>query len=166
MTRKTGGGRKPRIEHALRQAVTEAIASEVRDPRVHAPTMLTVSRVELNADMSIARCYVSIVAPTDEIRDAALAGLVKATGFLRGPVARQVGLQRAPELRFALDESLDISDQLAAIVRDDVARARAAGRAPESAGGGAAPTPGEATERIDRVDIEDADDEDDEEAGA
>jgi ribosome-binding factor A len=122
-----GGARKARIEHGLREAVTEAIAAEVRDPRVHAATLITVSRVELNPDMSIARCYVSIVA-TDDVRDGALAGLDKAAGFLRGPVARQVGLQRAPQLRFALDETLDVSDKLAAIVRDDEARARTSGR--------------------------------------
>jgi ribosome-binding factor A len=126
-----GGARKARIEHALRVAVTEAIAADVRDPRVHAATLITVSRVELNADMSVAYCYVSIVA-ADDVRDAALAGLDKAAGFLRGPVARQVSLQRAPQLRFALDETLDMSDKLAAIVRDDEARAREAGRTQET----------------------------------
>jgi ribosome-binding factor A len=164
VTRKTGGGgRKPRLEHAVREAVTQAIAAEVRDPRVHAPTMLTVSRVELNADMSIARCYVSLVAADDQVRDAALAGLAKAASFLRGPVARQVGLQRAPELRFALDESLDVSDQLAAIVRDDEARARAAGRGDdrEDRASASPSTDDVITERIDRVDAEDASDEED-----
>jgi ribosome-binding factor A len=139
------GSRKARIEHALRAAVAEAIVADVRDPRVHAATMLTVSRVELNVDMSVAYCYVSIATPDDRVRDAALAGLAKAAGFLRGPVARQVSLQRAPELRFALDESLDMTDKLAEIVRDDEARARAAGRLPAAtdppSGGGAADDP-------------------------
>ena len=122
--------RKARVEHAIQETLTELIASDVKDPRVHAPTMLTVSRVELNVDLSVARCYVSIVGD-DATADAALAGLAKAAGFLRGQVGRRVGLQHAPELRFTTDPSLDMSEKLAAIVREDEEKARAAGREPD-----------------------------------
>jgi ribosome-binding factor A len=119
--------RKTRLEHAIREALTEAIAADVRDPRVHAPTMLTITRVELNVDLSVARCYVSIIGD-DATADAALAGLEKAAGFLRGPLGRQLQLQRAPELRFFADPTIDMSEKLAQIVRDDEEKARAAGR--------------------------------------
>ena len=121
--------RKARVEHGLRDALQEMIAADVRDPRVHAPTMLTVAKVELNVDMSVAHCYVSIVAD-DATADAALEGLKKAAGFLRGPIGRRLGLQRAPELRFLADPSVDMSEKLARIVREDEDRARAAGREP------------------------------------
>jgi ribosome-binding factor A len=122
--------RKARVEHGIRDALTEMIAADVRDPRVHAPTMLTVAKVELNVDMSVAHCYVSIVGD-DATADAALEGLKKAAGFLRGPIGRRLGLQRAPELRFLVDPSVDMSDKLAQIIREDEEKARAAGRAPE-----------------------------------
>jgi ribosome-binding factor A len=128
--RDVSAARKARIEHALVEALAEAIAADVRDPRVHAPTMLTVTRVELNVDMAVARVWVSIVGD-DATRDAALAGLRHAAGFLRGPIAREVGLQRAPELRFELDATVDVADKLAEIVREDEAKARAAGRDPK-----------------------------------
>ena len=138
--KKSGGGsgsaRKTRVEHAMREALTEAIAADVRDPRVHAPSLLTVTKVELNVDLSVAHVYVSIVGE-DATADAALAGLKKAAAFLRGPIGRRLGLQHAPELRFAMDPSLDMSEKLAAILREDEAKARAAGRDPkaEAAGG-------------------------------
>lgn len=124
-----GGARRERVGHNIRDALTEMIAADVKDPRVHAPTMLTVSRVELNVDLSVARCYVSIVGD-DATADAALDGLNKAAGFLRGPLGRRLGLQRAPELRFLPDPSIDVSAKLAAIIREDEERARAAGREP------------------------------------
>lgn len=126
--------RKARVEHGIRDAVQEMIAADVRDPRVHAPTMLTVAKVELNVDMSVANCYVSIVAD-DATADAALEGLKKAAGFLRGPIGRRLGLQRAPELRFMVDPSVDMSEKLARIVREDEEKARAAGREPDKGGG-------------------------------
>ena len=135
-----GGARRERVAHNIRDALTEMIAADVKDPRVHAPTMLTVSRVELNVDLSVARCYVSIVGD-DATADAALDGLNKAAGFLRGPLGRRLGLQRAPELRFLPDPSIDVSAKLAAIIREDEERARAAGREPGVAEPSAAPPP-------------------------
>src|SRR5690348_990105 len=81
MSGKQGGSaRKTRVEHGIRDALTELIAADVKDPRVHEPELLTVSRVELNVDLSVARCYVSIIGD-DATADAALAGLQKAAGF-------------------------------------------------------------------------------------
>jgi ribosome-binding factor A len=121
--------RRERVAHALREALTEAIAADVRDPRVHAPDLLTISRVELNVDMAVANVYVSIVG-SQPVIDAAIAGLQKAAGFLRGPIGRTVGLQHAPELRFMHDASVDMRDKLAEILREDEAKAAAAGRKP------------------------------------
>ncbi|HEU4729693.1 MAG TPA: 30S ribosome-binding factor RbfA [Kofleriaceae bacterium] len=119
--------RKQRIEHGLRDVLTEMIAHEVKDPRVHAATLVTVTRVELNVDLSVATVYVSIVGD-DATADGVIAGLSKAAGFLRGPVGRRLNLQHAPELRFRHDATIDMSEKLAAIIRDDEERARAAGR--------------------------------------
>lgn len=121
--------RKQRVEHGLRDVLTELIAREVRDPRVRAAQLITVTRVELNVDLSVATVYVSIIGD-DRAADGVLAGLAKAAGFLRGPAGRKLNLQHAPELRFRRDVSIDVSEKLAAIVRDDEARARAAGRDP------------------------------------
>ena len=119
--------RKARVEHALRDVLTELIASDVKDPRVRAATLLTVTKVELNVDMAVANVYVSVIGD-DHTADGVLAGLTKAAGFLRGPASRRLALQRAPELRFHLDASVDMSEKLAAIVREDEEKARAAGR--------------------------------------
>jgi ribosome-binding factor A len=119
--------RKARVEHALRDVLQSAIAHDVKDPRVRAATMLTVGKVELNVDLSVANVYVSIV-PDGAVADGALDGLKKAAGFLRGPIGRELNLQHAPELRFFLDATVDVSEKLAAIVREDEERARVAGR--------------------------------------
>jgi ribosome-binding factor A len=123
--------RKQRVEHGLRDVLTEMIAQDVRDPRVRAATLITVTRVELNVDMSVATVYVSIIGD-DDAAAGVLAGLAKAASFLRGPAARELHLQHAPELRFRRDVSIDMSEKLAAIIRDDEDRARAAGREPDA----------------------------------
>ena len=121
--------RKARMEHALRDALTEMIANEVKDPRVRKATLLTIAKVEVNVDGSVANVYVSVVGD-DATADGVMAGLAKAAGFLRGPIGRELHLQRPPELRFIHDVSIDMSDKLASILRDDEERARAVGREP------------------------------------
>jgi ribosome-binding factor A len=121
--------RKQRVEHGLRDVLTEMIARDIKDPRVRAATLITVTKVELNVDLAVASVYVSIIGD-DATADGVLAGLAKAAGFLRGPVGRKLNLQHAPELRFLQDASIDMSEKLAAIIRDDEERARAAGREP------------------------------------
>jgi len=91
--------------------------------------MLTVAKVEMNVDLSVAMAYISVVGD-DATADGVLEGLKKAAGFLRGPIARRLQIQHAPELRFSLDPSIDMSEKLAAIVREDEEKARAAGREP------------------------------------
>lgn len=119
--------RKARVEHALRDVLTELVATEVRDPRVRAATLVTITKVEMNVDMAVANVYVSVIGD-DATADGVIEGLSKAAGFLRGPVGRRLSLQHAPELRFALDVSIDVSAKLAAIVREDEEKAKAVGR--------------------------------------
>jgi len=130
--------RKARVEHALRDVLTELIASEVKDPRVRAATLLTVTKVELNVDLAVANVYVSVVGD-DSVADGVIAGLSKAAGFLRGPAARRLALQRAPELRFRIDASVDMNEKLAAILREDEEKAKAAGRGPAASVAAAEP---------------------------
>lgn len=147
--------RKQRVEHALRDVLTEMISRDVKDPRVRAATLVTVSKVELNVDLSVAMVYVSIIGDA-ATADRALAGLVKSAAFLRGPLARKLNLQRAPELRFTTDVSLDMSDKIAAILREDEEKARAAGRDPRATPV-ITPDPPSVEPAADVVDADDAD---------
>ena len=122
--------RKARVEHALKEALQSAITNDVKDPRVRSATLVTVAKVELNVDLAVANIYVSVVGD-DATADGVIKGLAKAAGFLRGPIGRELNLQHAPELRFMLDVSIDMSAKLHAIVREDEEKARAAGRDPK-----------------------------------
>ncbi len=69
-----------------------------------------------------------------------LAGLHSAAGFLRGEVARQLGLRHAPRLEFQLDTALEQAQSLTQLINTAVATDKAledAGAA--RAGSGAVP---------------------------
>ena len=123
-------GRRPRVEEAIRETLAEMLQRDVKDPRVAGPGLVSVTRVELNVDLSVARVYVSVFGQDPE---RTIAGLTAAAGFLRGPLGRTLRLQKPHELRFVHDDSAGVARKLTDIVREDEAKARAAGRVAEPA---------------------------------
>jgi ribosome-binding factor A len=101
-----------RVDEAVRQVIGDAVAGELKDPRVG---FVTVTDVRTSPDLSHARVYVSVLGAdggaggpsTPEEREASLAGLRSAHGFLQARVARQLHLKRTPTLEFAYDETTD-----------------------------------------------------------
>lgn len=160
--------RKAKVEHALRDVLSELVRREVRDPRVQRVGLLSITKVELNVDLSVAQVYVSVIgaggAGVSAARErAAAAGVVdalsRAARFLRGPAGRALNLAHPPELRFALDESAEMQERLRSVVLEDEARARAAGR--EQTGGAEMERQRVAAERARARALEDDDDDDD-----
>lgn len=130
--------RKQRVAEAIRDNLSEMIAREVKDPRVTAAGLLSITQVEMNADLSVATVYVSIYGSpdgsrgsSDAVADKAIEGLRGAAGFLRGPLARRLRMARPPELRFQRDTGLAFGMELSKIVREDEAKRKAAEAAEE-----------------------------------
>jgi ribosome-binding factor A len=99
-----GSSRRPeQMAETLRQVITDALAREVRDPRVG---FVTVTGVLVTNDFSHARVLVSV--PGDESEKArAIEGLQSAAGFLRSRAARSLTTRSVPELHFELDRGLE-----------------------------------------------------------
>ncbi len=95
--------RPERISELVRQAISTALATELKDPRVG---FVTVTRVTVSPDISHANVYVSVMG-SDEEKARAMEGLENATGFLRTYVARQLHVGTAPELHMELDRGLE-----------------------------------------------------------
>jgi ribosome-binding factor A len=91
------------MAETLRQVITEALAREVRDPRVG---FVTVTGVLVSGDLSHARVLVSVPGEDGE-KTRALEGLQSAAGFLRSRAARTLTTHSVPELHFELDRGLE-----------------------------------------------------------
>ena len=101
--------RMRRVDESIRQVIGEALASDLKDPRVG---FVTVTDVKTSADLRHARVYVSVLGegggPSDpERREDTLAGLRSAHGFLQGRLAAELRLKRTPALEFSYDDTTD-----------------------------------------------------------
>jgi ribosome-binding factor A len=93
--------RMRRVNVTIREVLGDAIATELKDPRIG---FVTVTEVDTSPDLRAARVYVSVLGSTEE-RESSLAGLRSAHGFLQGKIAGAMRMKRTPTLTFEYDES-------------------------------------------------------------
>jgi ribosome-binding factor A len=101
-----------RVDEAMRQVLGDALAQELKDPRVG---FVTVTDVKTSPDLRHARVYVSVFGDP-ATREATLDGLRSAHGFLQGRVAGELRLKRTPELSFEIDDTAERAARLEALI--------------------------------------------------
>ena len=99
---------------AIREVVSLAILTELRDPRVK---NVTVTFVEISGDMRHAKIHVSIMGTPKEI-ELCMHGLRRSAGFLQKRVSDRVDTRYTPRLQFVLDEGIKRSFKVAEILDD------------------------------------------------
>ena len=97
------GGRMRRVDEAMREVLSGAITSELKDPRVG---FVTVTAVETSPDLRRARVFVSVLG-AEPVRRRSLDGLRSAHGYLQRRVADELHLKHTPTLDFVYDDTAD-----------------------------------------------------------
>jgi ribosome-binding factor A len=104
---------------AIRQVVSMAILTEMKDPRVK---NVTVTLVEVMPDMRQAKVRVSIMGD-EKKQQLALHGLRSAAGFLQSKIAERIDTRYTPRLEFVLDQgvkhSIAVSEILQRVLSKD-----------------------------------------------
>jgi ribosome-binding factor A len=116
---KKDGGRAARLEGAILTEIADVLHRGLKDPRVHAAGLLTVTRVMLNEDLRVARVFVSFMGAEPPAVAAALKGLAAAAGFVRGEIGRRLGIKFTPELRFVEDTTAEHVAKIERLLRGD-----------------------------------------------
>ena len=97
---------------AIREVVSMAILTDLRDPRIEG---VTVTFVEVSPDMRQAKVHVSIMGDDAQQR-LCLHGLRSSAGYLQSKISDRIDTRYTPRLRFELDQgvkkSLAISQML------------------------------------------------------
>src|SRR6185369_5208142 len=109
------GYRPDRVGDQIRHELSEILTrGEVHDPGIG---FITLTRVQVTADLQIARVYYTSLGDPEARKKTARA-LERATGFFRRQVGARLQLRRVPELEFRFDESIANQDRIEQILRD------------------------------------------------
>ncbi len=114
--------RSQRVAEQIRRELAELIRLEVKDPRVG---FITLTDVEISPDYAHAKVFFTSM-KGEEGLDEILAGLRRASGFLRRELGRRVRIHTTPELHFHYDASVERGSRMSKLideaVREDNAR--------------------------------------------
>ncbi len=100
--------RADRVKHLIQQELSRILQMEIKDPRVQ---FVTVTKVSLSVDLRNAKIFVSSLDASHN-REELLAGLKRASGYVRGELGRRLKLKYIPQIEFVSDDSLDKQDRL------------------------------------------------------
>jgi ribosome-binding factor A len=113
--------RVQKVAQAIREVVSMAIIADLRDPRI---TDVTVTYVEVSADLRLAKVHISVMG--NEIKqNLCLHGLRSSAGFLQNKISNRIDTRYTPRLRFELDQGVKNSIAISKII-DDVLPAESA----------------------------------------
>ncbi len=99
----------------INDSVVKEISQIIREVKDHAVSgaMITITAADVTPDLKYAKIYYSCV--TGE--DSELAkGLKRASGFVRGQLAKRLNLRATPELTFIYDSSVEHGIKIAEIL--------------------------------------------------
>jgi ribosome-binding factor A len=109
------GHRPDRVADQIRQELSQLLSrGAVHDPGIG---FITLTRVQVTADLQLARVYYTTMGDEKARKDTAKA-LQRATPFFRRQVGGRLQLRRVPELEFRFDESVAHQDRIEQIIRD------------------------------------------------
>jgi len=93
-----------RINHLIRQEISELLTRHVKDPRLG--SFVAVTDVVTSPDLKTARIYISHFGSEAEKKET-MKAIVAASGFFRKELARSMSLRRVPEISFHWDDSIE-----------------------------------------------------------
>ena len=101
-----------RINEEIQKELSSLLRT-VKDPRVQ-DTMISITRVETTPDLRYTKVYVSFL-QEEKVKDA-MAGLKSAAGFLRRQLGSNLKLRYAPEIVWAMDDSITYGAKMLALI--------------------------------------------------
>jgi len=106
--------RSERVGELLTEVIADVLREDIRDPRV---TAVTITAAKVTKDLRQARIYFTILGGATENKDAVLAGLKSALGFIRARIGKQLKLRFVPALEFFYDDSVDEAERIEKLLR-------------------------------------------------
>ncbi len=96
--------RTERVNMLLRQALSDIIFREIKDPRLI--KIISIVSVNVSRDLKSAKIYTSVMGNEEESRSA-IDTLNSASGFLRRALNARLTLRSIPSLIFVNDDSIE-----------------------------------------------------------
>lgn len=104
--------KKEKMNNIIQRELSEILQFEVRDPAIG---FCTITGVDVTADLSIAKIYVSFL---NKNKKESMDALERSKGYIRTLLAKRLTVRKCPEIIFVLDTSLDYGNKIDNIIEE------------------------------------------------
>lgn len=108
--------RMEKVNDLLQSEVAELLHRRVKHPALR-DALITITRVEVAADLGTARVHVSVMEGVDSEPEV-LEALARSEPFLHRELVKRLHMRRVPRLRFLPDHSMEEADRISALLRE------------------------------------------------
>ncbi len=109
--------RAQRVGEQIQRELAGLLRESVKDPRAG---HVTITAVEVSADLSHAKIFVTHLAGREHA-DEAVKALQHTAGFLRTALSRRLRLYTVPQIHFAYDDSIESGMRISQLIDEAVA---------------------------------------------
>jgi len=106
--------RQERAAALIQEVASELLSRRVKDPRIG---FVSIVKVEVTRDISLARVYVSVMG-TEEEKARTMEGLKSAQGLIRSEISKALGMRHAPDIQFVLDQGIEHSIHISRLLKE------------------------------------------------
>lgn len=108
------GHRANKVAEQIKKETIQIIRDVLKDPRIG---FVTVTSVEVTADIRYAKIFVSIYGNEEE-KKGTLDALHKSQGLIRSELGKRMRLRYAPEVSFAFDSSIEYGARIMELLEE------------------------------------------------
>ncbi len=105
--------RSNKVAEELRKIISMIFLEDLNDPRVG---FLTVTRIELTADLRFARVFYSVLG-SEEQKASTIEALEENISFIKHLAVQRINMKYAMDMKFELDKSIEHSFQIDDILK-------------------------------------------------
>lgn len=106
--------RSRRVAEAIQHEISALLLRGLKDPRIG---FVTITGVEMNPDLHLARVFYSVVGD-DEAKKSTAAGLKSSLPFIKAQLGRLLHMKYVPDLIFQYDTSIEYGSRIETLLRD------------------------------------------------
>jgi ribosome-binding factor A len=105
--------RQQRVAQEIQRRASQFIQEELKDPRIG---FLTVTGVKVNADLTHATLYISVMGNEREQQDT-MTALNRARGLIKRDIGDWLRIRTVPEIEFEQDRSIERGARILEIIK-------------------------------------------------
>jgi ribosome-binding factor A len=105
--------RQQRVAEEIKRRASQFIREELKDPRLG---FLTITGVEINADLTHARVFISVLGTEEEERQT-MEALRRARGLIKRDIGDWLRIRTVPEIEFKQDRSIERGTRILQLIK-------------------------------------------------